>query len=88
MKYTKELLEEILKEGGAAVLETESRLPVGLETYEIYNQRLRVKFFCSCGVETSKRFEMLNVHRLPYCEGCSKVKMIEKGKATCMEIKN
>lgn len=75
MKYTKELLEDILKEGGAA----------GLETYEIYNQRLRVKFVCSCGVETSKRFEMLNVHRLPYCVGCSKVKMIEKGKATCME---
>jgi len=61
MKYTKELLEDILKEGGATVL----------ETYEIYNQRLRVKFLCSCGVETSKRFEMLNVHRLPYCEGCS-----------------
>ena len=61
MKYTKELLEDILKEGGA----------VGLETYQIYNQRLRVKFVCSCGVETSKRFEMLNVHRLPYCEGCS-----------------
>lgn len=75
MKYTKELLEEILKEGGAAVL----------ETYEIYNQRLRVKFVCSCGVETLKKFEMLNVHRLPYCAGCSKVKMIEKGKATCME---
>jgi hypothetical protein len=61
MKYTKELLEDILKEGGATVI----------ETYEIYNQRLRVKFVCSCGVETSKRFEMLNVHRLPYCEGCS-----------------
>ena len=75
MKYTKELLEDILKEGGA----------VGLETYEIYNQRLRVKFVCSCGVETLKKFEMLNVYRLPYCEGCSKVKIIEKGKATCME---
>lgn len=75
MKYTKELLEDILKEGGAAML----------QKYEIYNQRLRVKFVCSCGVETSKRFEMLNVYRLPYCEGCSKVKMIEKGKATCME---
>lgn len=61
MKYTKELLEDILKEGGGTVL----------ETYEIYNQRLRVKFLCSCGVETSKRFEMLNVHRLPYCAGCS-----------------
>lgn len=61
MKYTKELLEDILKEGGGTVL----------ETYEIYNQRLRVKFICSCGLETSKRFEMLNVHRLPYCAGCS-----------------
>jgi len=61
MKYTKELLEDILKEGGGTVL----------ETYEIYNQRLRVKFVCSCGVETSKRFEMLNVYRLPYCAGCS-----------------
>jgi hypothetical protein len=61
MKYTKELLEDILKEGGAVVL----------EVYEIYNQRLRVKFICSCGVETSKRFEMLNVYRLPYCAGCS-----------------
>jgi len=61
MKYTKELLEDILKEGGATVI----------ETYEIYNQRLRVKFLCSCGVETLKKFEMLNVHRLPYCEGCS-----------------
>jgi len=61
MKYTKELLEDILKEGGATVL----------EGYEIYNQRLRVKFLCSCGIETSKRFEMLNMYRLPYCEGCS-----------------
>jgi hypothetical protein len=75
MKYTKELLEEILEEGGA----------VDLEVYKIYNQRLRVKFLCSCGVETSKRFEMLQVYRLPYCEACSKVKMIEKAKATCME---
>lgn len=75
MKYTKELLEEILKEGGA----------VDLEVYKIYNQRLRVKFLCSCGVETLKKFEMLQVYRLPYCEACSKVKMIEKAKATCME---
>jgi hypothetical protein len=69
MKYTKELLEEILKEGGA----------VALEEYTKYNQRLRVKFRCSCGTETSKRFEMLNVYRLPYCEVCSlKIKEIHK----------
>jgi len=48
-------------EGGARVL----------EKYALYNQRLRVKFRCECGIETSKRFEMLNLHRLPYCEGCS-----------------
>jgi hypothetical protein len=75
MRYTKELLEEILKEGGATEL----------EVYTKYNQRMRVPFRCSCGINTSKRFEMLNLYRLPYCEECSKVKMIEKGKATCMK---
>jgi hypothetical protein len=75
MKYTKELLEDILQEGGASVL----------GEYTKYNQRMRVSFRCSCGVETSKNFEMLNVYRLPYCEECSKVKMIEKAKATCMK---
>jgi hypothetical protein len=75
MKYTKELLEDILKEGDASVL----------GDYKKYNQRMRVSFTCSCGVETSKRFEILNLYRLPYCEECSKVKIIEKGKATCME---
>jgi hypothetical protein len=69
MKYTKELLLEILQEGQATIM----------EEYKIYNQRLRVRFRCSCGGETSKRFEMLNVHRLPYCEGCS-LKMKEKRK--------
>jgi hypothetical protein len=75
MKYTRELLDEILQEGGATVL----------GEYKLYNQRMRVRFRCSCGVETSKRFEMLNVYKLPYCEGCSKIHMIEKAKATCME---
>ena len=75
MKYTKDILEEILKEGGASVL----------EVYSKYNQRMRVRFRCSCGVETSKKFEMLNMYRLPYCEECSRVKVIEKGKATCMK---
>ena len=61
MKYTRENLIGILQEGKAIVL----------EEYPRYNQRLVVKFRCSCGAETSKKFEMLNVHRLPYCEGCS-----------------
>ena len=74
MKYTKELLLEILEEGGATVL----------EEYKIYNQRIRVRFRCSCGVETSKRFEMLNKYRLAYCEGCTSVKVVERGKKTCM----
>ena len=69
MKYSKELLEEILSEGGACVL----------EEYKSYNQRMRVKFRCSCGVETSKRFEMLKMYRLPYCEICS-LKVKEKHK--------
>ena len=69
MKYTKEILETILKEGGASVL----------ETYTRYNQRMHVKFRCPCGTETTKRFEMLNVYRLPYCEGCS-LKVKEKRK--------
>jgi hypothetical protein len=74
MKYTRGLLEEILQEGGAIVL----------EEYPRYNQRLLVKFRCSCGSETSKRFEMLNVYRLPYCEGCSLKKKAENYKETCM----
>ena len=61
MKYTQALLNTILEEGGA----------IALEIYPRYNQRLRVKFRCFCGLETSKKFEMLNVHRLPYCDGCS-----------------
>lgn len=75
VKYTKEILEEILAEGGAKVL----------EEYPKYNQRMRVKFRCECGLETSKRFEMLNLYRLPYCEGCSKKYMVEKQKKTCIE---
>lgn len=75
MKYTQALLNNILEEGGA----------IALEIYARYNQRLRIKFRCVCGIETSKKFEMLNVHRLPYCDGCSLKKMIEKGKKTCMD---
>jgi len=69
MKYTREVLDEILREGGAVIL----------GEYKLYNQRLRVRFRCSCGLETSKRFEMLNVYKLPYCEACS-LKIKEKNK--------
>jgi len=69
MKYTRELLDEILREGCASVL----------GEYKLYNQRMRVRFRCSCGVETSKKFEMLNVYKLPYCEACS-LKIKEKNK--------
>jgi hypothetical protein len=36
-------------------------------------------------VETSKKFEMLNVYKLPYCEECSSVKVVERCKKTFME---
>jgi hypothetical protein len=75
MKYTKGILENIVAEGNATLL----------DSYDRYNQRMRVRFRCSCGIEASKRFEMLNLYRLPYCEACSKLKIIEKGKNTCME---
>jgi len=75
MKYTKELLEEILQEGEATV--------VG--KYEKFNQRMRVTFRCKCGKEANKRFEMLNLYRSPYCEECSKKLVVEKIKTTCME---
>ena len=75
MKYTKELLEDILLEGGACVL----------EEYKSYNQRMRVKFRCSCGVETIKKFELLKTYRLPYCETCSLKKATERSKATLMK---
>jgi hypothetical protein len=75
VKYTKEILEEILSEGGAIVL----------EEYPRYNQRMRVKFRCECGLETSKRFEMLNLYRLPYCESCSKKYVVNKIKESCLE---
>ena len=75
MKYTRDNLIGILQEGGASVL----------EEYREYTQRLRVKFRCSCGAETSKRFEMLYMYRYPYCEACSLKKKAEKCKETCME---
>jgi len=75
MKFTKELLETIVTEGGGSIL----------DTYERYNQRMRVKFRCVCGSETSKRFEMLHLYRLPYCDPCSLKKATERSKATIMK---
>jgi len=75
MKYTQVLLEEIISEGGATLL----------EKYTKYNQRMRVKFRCSCGTEMVKRFEMLNMYRLPYCEPCSLKKATDRSKATIMK---
>ncbi len=75
MKYTKELLQEILKEGDAFLLEDYSR----------FNQRMYVKFRCKCGEETRKRFEMLNMYRYPYCEKCSVKFIEEKKKRNCLE---
>lgn len=75
MKYTRELLEKILEEGGATLI----------GDYIKYNQRLNIIFRCKCGNETSKRFEILNIHRCPYCRECSKVIHSERYKKTCLE---
>lgn len=75
MKYTRELLEEILKESGATLL----------GEYERYNQRARIRFRCKCGKEGEKRFEMLNLYRSPYCPECSIKNSNEKYKATCIK---
>jgi hypothetical protein len=72
MKYTEELLLEILQEGDAILL----------KNYPKYNQRLVVEFLCECGKKTSKRFEWLYQHRNPYCKECTKVKMLDKMKNT------
>lgn len=75
MKYTKELLQEILSEGGATLL----------EEYEKYNQRMYIKYKCRCGKEGSKRFEMLNKHRYPYCIDCSKKIKAQTCETTCLK---
>ena len=75
MKFTKELLDSIIKEGGATLL----------ESYTKYNQRMRVTFRCSCGAETNKIFEMLNRYRYPYCDTCSLKIKENKRVEKCME---
>ncbi len=65
-----------MKEGNAMLL----------GEYPKYNQRMRVDFQCSCGNLDSKRFEMLNIHRLPYCKECS-LKYKEKRKQATLNEK-
>lgn len=67
--YNEELLTNILSDGDA-ILDG---------SYNKFNQRMRIDFLCKCGVKTNKRFEMLNIHRMPYCKECS-VKEHEKRK--------
>jgi hypothetical protein len=76
MKYTKELLDQILLEGGASL--------VG--EYKKFNQRMYVKYICSCGTESEKKFEMLNVYRYPYCESCSLKLKENKRLETCQTV--
>jgi hypothetical protein len=75
MRYTKELLEEILKEGNATL--------VG--EYKKFNQRMYIKYICSCGTPSEKKFEMLNVYRYPYCISCSSKIKEKKNVETCMK---
>lgn len=60
-RYTEELLENILQQGNAILL----------ERYTKYTQRMIITFQCSCGSKTTKRFEMLNMYRYPYCNNCT-----------------
>lgn len=74
--YTKELLESILTEGSAKIVGNYGNK---------FNQRMRIEFLCKCGTKVSKRFEMLNVHRMPYCKECMLKIKAENYKITCIE---
>lgn len=74
-KYSKELLDKILEEGGATL--------VG--EYEKFTQRLHVKFRCKCGKEETKKFEMLKQNRLPYCKECTGVVVEERKRQYFLE---
>lgn len=74
-RYTKDLLLEILTEGGAELL----------GEYDSYNQRLHVRFRCKCGKEETKKFEMLNTYRYPYCKTCTLQLKEQKKQTTCLE---
>jgi hypothetical protein len=73
--YTFELLESILQTGGAKLS----------ETYEKFNQRMRINFICRCGSKGSKKFEMLKAHRMPYCDKCSIVEHEKRKRESCLE---
>jgi len=73
--YNFELLESILKTGGATLC----------ETYTKFNQRMQICYMCKCGTKASKRFEMLRVHRMPYCKDCSYKEQLVRQRNTCME---
>jgi predicted nuclease of restriction endonuclease-like RecB superfamily len=75
MRYTKELLEDILKEANATLI----------GDYTKFNQRMCIRYRCSCGTLSEKRFEMLNIYRYPYCESCSLKLKEKKNVETCMK---
>jgi hypothetical protein len=72
--YTFELLNSIMQESSAQLC----------GQYEKFNQRMRIEFICRCGAKGSKRFEMLRVHRMPYCKECSRKEHLSRGKETCL----
>lgn len=76
--YTFELLKSILDEAGAKVD----------KTYEKYNQRMRIDFICKCGANANKKFEMLNVHRMPYCNKCSLEEHERRKTESCLKTHN
>lgn len=74
MAYTKNILDEIITECNAILLNDYTKL----------NQRTHIKFRCSCGIETSKKFEMLKLYRLSYCKECTLEKKEKNKVSTCM----
>jgi hypothetical protein len=76
--YTYELLNTILEEGGAKLA----------GTYEKFNQRMHIDFICKCGTAGNKRFEMLNLHRMPYCNKCSLEENLKRAIKSSLEKYN
>ena len=76
--YTFELLDSILKTGNATLC----------ETYTKFNQRMQISYLCKCGVKASKRFEMLRVHRMPYCKECSYKEHENRKEISCLKKYN
>ena len=76
--YTFELLESVLDEGGAKLA----------ANYERFNQRMRIDFICKCGSTANKRFEMLKLHRMPYCDKCSLEEHERRKIKSCLEKHN